>query len=277
MRPEFEITRPLNSSMVGLATLVGIMVTSPQSLLSFEALLCFLTGFFISSYSMILNDYYDLESDRISAPHRVLPSGRMRVKDALLLCCLILFLGLIFSSILGLANLLIATIFSFISWLYSSRAKKEGLIGNFLVSLSVAIPYIYGAVSVGRAWDWFVWILSATSLLSCMGREIVKTIPDVEGDEVRGVMSVARIHGPSFTARLGAEFFISAVVSSQLPNVFGLAGLIYFISIIPVDAFFIYLGLKIVRNPGDALKVKKFALFGMLAGLVAFTVGGVFR
>ena len=263
--------------MVGLATLVGIAVASPRSIFGFESVLCFLTGFFISSYSMILNDYYDLESDMLSAPSRVLPSGRMSPRRAIHLSLLMLSLGLVSAGLLGLGNLLIAGIFSFLSWLYSHSAKKAGLLGNFIVSLSVAIPYVYGAVAVGRGMDEFVWLLSATSFLACLGREVIKTIPDVKGDEVRGVRSVARVHGPEFAARLGALFFVLAVASSLLPVALGLSGLAYTISILPVDAYFLYLSYRIARNFEEALEVKRLALFGMLAGIIAFTLGGIFR
>ncbi|MAH21559.1 MAG: prenyltransferase, partial [Thaumarchaeota archaeon] len=65
-----ELTRPANSIMVGCAVLIGAVVVDPNSLLGVVPLGGFLTGFFVSSYSMVVNDRYDVEVDRINAPQR---------------------------------------------------------------------------------------------------------------------------------------------------------------------------------------------------------------
>ena len=77
-----ELMRPANSLMVGFAVLVGAVVVHPNSLLGVFPLMGFLTGFFISSYSMVVNDRYDVEVDRINAPQRPLPSGKLTEGEA---------------------------------------------------------------------------------------------------------------------------------------------------------------------------------------------------
>src|SRR3972149_6554245 len=42
-----------------------------------ELSLGFACGFFMSATALILNDYFDLEVDRINAPERPLPSGQV--------------------------------------------------------------------------------------------------------------------------------------------------------------------------------------------------------
>jgi len=46
-----------------------------------QALLGFLTGFFISGSANISNDYFDQDVDRINLPARPLPSGRISVSE----------------------------------------------------------------------------------------------------------------------------------------------------------------------------------------------------
>src|SRR5579885_2480953 len=84
LRETLALIRAKNSIMVGFAVLVGIAVAShdPTRLVSRVALLGFLTGFTISSFSMISNDIYDIEVDKLNQPDRPLPSGRVSKKQA---------------------------------------------------------------------------------------------------------------------------------------------------------------------------------------------------
>jgi geranylgeranylglycerol-phosphate geranylgeranyltransferase len=64
-------------------------------------LLGFLCGFFLSSTALILNDYFDLEVDRINAPHRPLPSGIVTKTEVIGLSILTTLLGLAAGLALG--------------------------------------------------------------------------------------------------------------------------------------------------------------------------------
>ena len=73
------IIRPINSLMIGFAVIVG-EVLALNSLPNLNLMILgFLTGFLISSSSMVFNDYFDLEVDRVNVPNRPLPSGRIPV------------------------------------------------------------------------------------------------------------------------------------------------------------------------------------------------------
>jgi len=60
----------------GICVVAGEMLALGRLPTVAEALLGFLTGFFISGSAMISNDYFDLGVDRINRPERPLPSGR---------------------------------------------------------------------------------------------------------------------------------------------------------------------------------------------------------
>lgn len=50
-----------------------------------EIVLGFLSFFFISAASLILNDFFYIENDRINAPDRPLPAGLVTEQDVVLL------------------------------------------------------------------------------------------------------------------------------------------------------------------------------------------------
>ena len=239
----------------------------------------FLTGFFISSFSMVTNDYYDVEVDKINMPSRPLPSGAVSLTSAKWLASLSLVVGLFFAFLTTPIHLAIATIFAVVAWVYNYRGKKHGISGNMLVAISISIPYLYGGLAVGRGLDPLIIFLSLTTFIAATGREVVKGITDLEGDKVRKIWSVARSRGTNEAAWIGSVLFIVAVISSWLPLITSAAGLIYGVLVIIPDGIFIYAAAAMVKRSTAqrARHVKKIALIGMLAGLLAFIFGGTFR
>jgi len=273
------LIRPLNSTMVGFAVIVGMVVSGFPKISYLSAALGFLTGFFISSYSMIVNDKYDIEVDKVNNPTRPLVKGSVSIKEAELAAVTLLALGLAASILLGWLTLLIAAIFALIAWLYNYRVKEYGLLGNALVSASVAIPYIYGAVAIGAADEPLIYFLALTSFLAGLGREVVKTICDVKGDEIREVRSAARMWGAKAAAKISSTFFISAILTSLLPLLLRIVGLVYGVLVSAPICIFVALTIKILKDSSteSAYFVKRIALLGMLLGLIAFMVEGYFR
>ncbi|MEM2211622.1 MAG: UbiA family prenyltransferase [Nitrososphaerales archaeon] len=273
------LMRPINSLMVGFAVVVGIVITSPHMIFSQQSLFGFMTGFFISSYSMVINDFYDLEVDRVNNPYKPLPSGKIKIKFALSLAIMLLLLGLFSAILISILNFIIALIFAIISWIYNAWGKKKGIIGNMMVALSVSIPYIYGSIAIGKLNDLLIWFLALISFIAATGREVVKTISDVEGDKLRDVRSIARVYGIKYAAQLSSTLFLIAVAFSLLPIILKIVGLIYIVLILIPDAIFIYASINILKNYSfkNAIRIKKITLMGMLMGLIAFIIGGAFR
>jgi geranylgeranylglycerol-phosphate geranylgeranyltransferase len=60
-----------------------------------EIVLWFLSIFFISASSLVLNDYIDIESNNINAPERPLPAGLVTERDVVLISILVTMLGFI--------------------------------------------------------------------------------------------------------------------------------------------------------------------------------------
>jgi len=274
-----HLIRPVNSLMVGFAVVVGIAVASVHQLLSFATLMGFLTGFGVSAYSMIINDLYDLDVDRLNRPDKPLPSGRVSPATAMVEALILLAIGLVSAYVLGIPTLLVAAFYAFWSWLYNYRVKESGFLGNTMVATSVAIPYLYGGLSVGVTEDPLLWMMAVTSLLAAVGREVVKTISDVVGDRARRVRSVMVVYGPAVASKVGALFFIASIASSILPLVFRSAGLVYGVVVIIPIAIFAYATKKILKeySAQNAISVKNLALIGMLTGLLAFIAGGILR
>ena len=269
--------------MVGFAVVVGIAAASPGAILSVPIRVIafgFLTGFSISSFSMITNDVYDYEVDKVNQPDRAIASGRISLQRAKALSIPFLAIGLVSSALLGMFNFAIAAVFALIGWYYNYRAKKLGLGGNSLVALSLAIPYIFGSVAVGNYSVNLSYLLALTSFLAGMGREVLKGICDVEGDKIRKVKTVAASRGVKVASVVSASFFVLAIASSALPILFGILGkalYIYLPLILVPDILFGYLAFKTrnISKTSEALRLKSYALIGMMLGLLVYLVAGL--
>jgi geranylgeranylglycerol-phosphate geranylgeranyltransferase len=277
LRGALDLIRPVNCAMIGFAVIVGAFVSKPPSVSVVQLSLGFLTGFFVCAYSMAVNDVYDVEVDRINRPERPIPSGRVSAKDGSNLAYVVLAAG-IACAVLSLNPLavVIAAAYAFLSWLYNSKAKKTGLAGNLIVASSLAIPFIYGgAIGGGSIAGSLLLLMALTAFFSGVGREVVKAMADVEGDAKRDINSVARNRGLVFASRVGAVFFLLAVLTSWVPLVTGLANEVYTFGVVVPDAIFLYLAVAIIarHEPARAYAVKKIALAGMTVGLLVF-IGG---
>ncbi len=278
-RGALDIIRPVNCAMIGFAVIVGAFVSKPTSVSAVQLALGFLTGFFVCAYSMAVNDVYDVEVDKVNRPERPIPSGRVSVKEGSRLAFVVLAVGMA-CAVLSLNPLAvaIAAAYAFLSWLYNGRAKKTGLAGNLIVASSLAIPFIYGgAIGGGSITGSLLLLMALTAFFSGVGREVVKAMADVEGDAKRDVNSLARSRGLAFASRVGALFFLLAVLTSWVPLVTGLANEVYSFGVVVPDAIFLYLAVAIVarHEPASAYTVKKIALAGMTVGLLVF-IGGAF-
>jgi geranylgeranylglycerol-phosphate geranylgeranyltransferase len=265
--------------MIGFAVIVGYFVSKPSAVSPLAIVLGFVTGFAICAFSMVVNDYYDIEVDRVNQPTRPLPSGEVSKSGAVVIAILMLVAGFAATALLlNIGAVLIVALYSLLAWFYDYRAKKYGLAGNLVVASSLAIPFIYGGViSGGKVLDSLLLFMASTSFLAGVGREVVKAMADVPGDQKRGVRSYASVHGLKSAAALGGAFFLFAVVTSLLPLVLIPVSVFYQVGVVLPDVAFVYLAYRILTHPDvkGALSVKKTALMGMLVGLIVF-IGGAF-
>ncbi|NIN52525.1 MAG: prenyltransferase [Nitrososphaeria archaeon] len=277
IRDHTSLLRPFNSFAIGIAVIVGEVVTLRGIPPPKEATLGFLTGFFISSSSMVFNDYFDVEADSMNIPKRPLPSKRISMKEALVAAFLWGIIGVFCSILLGPINTLIALLFWLIGVIYSWVGKATGLLGNLMVSVSVAIPYVFGGAAVGRPSDYVIITFFAVSLLANMGREVAKGIMDMKGDTIRSVKTVALQYGVEAASRLSALFLFTSVVLSWLPYIYGWLGIYYLAFVAVADVAIAYPAIKMILR-GNHIKIRRIKteiLVGMFLGLIAFIVGGL--
>ena len=179
-----EIIRPINSLMMGLAVIVGTIIACNSLELMLHNMIGviwgFLTAFALTAASMVINDVLDVNVDRVNAPWRPIPSGRISLTTAKAYFLALCIIGLLASYFINSLALLVAFISIIISYTYSAWGKRTGLLGNAMVSLCVAIPFIYGSIIIYNSIIPITLIFFTIAFLANMGREVTKGMVDVE-------------------------------------------------------------------------------------------------
>lgn len=273
----WEILRPVNSLMLGLAIVIGALITGGTSVLNepIMLVLAFITGFSLTGASMAINDYFDQKTDEINEPERPLPSGKMEPVEALIITGLLSVIGIGASYLVSIRAFGLSVLAWLLMMSYSAWAKKTGFLGNIIVSTCISLPFIYGGLISGNLFTALNFSLIA--FLSNTGREITKGIVDVEGDAESGVSTVAVYMGKDFAAKFSALFYIGSVGSSLIPIAKDLVSVWYIPFVLITDLGLIHASYSLVNRTSreNARIVKNRVLYLMLVGLIGFALGGL--
>jgi len=266
---------------MGFAVIVGAALASPHSLSVswLNMVYGFVTGFMLTGASMAINDYYDREIDAINEPRRPVPSGLVEPLEAVAFASVLTAVGLVTAYMTNLPCLLLAAFSCLVFFTYTTVGKQSGLPGNFLVSLCVSIPFIYGSLAVAEALEANVLVFALMVFLSNTGREVTKGIVDVEGDKTRNVKTLAVRYGTKTAALSAASFYVFAVALSPIPWVLGIVSF-WFVPLVTVtDVGLVASSVVLVWKDSreNARRVKNASLLWFAIGLIAFIVGTLIR
>jgi len=274
-----RLIRPVNCLVIGFAVLVGILVATPVFSLTektaINGILGFTTAFAFLAAANTVNDYYDREIDAIDKPHRPIPSGLIRPKEALGYAFILSMTGFIAAFLTNTTCLIVATIAWVLFMYYATRGKRTGIFGNFIVSACIALPFIYGGFAVKEELNPVLIIFSTMAFLSTAGREITKGIADIRGDKLHNVKTLAVLFGPKTAAFSAATFYAAAIALSFLPWTLGEVSLWYLPLVIVADGGFLSSSIALLRDHSreNAEKVKNLVRIWMVLGLLAFIAG----
>ena len=271
----WQIIRPINCLMMGLAVIVGAFLTINNQF-SEKLLFGFITSFSLTGASMVLNDYFDREIDAINESNRPIPRGDVSSNQAIIFAIFLTLVGLIFAFITNIPSLITAIIAIIISLTYITKGKSTGLFGNFLVSATVVIPIVYGGLTIGQLqMNSIIFIIII--FFSNTGREIIKGIVDVKGDRTHKIQTIAVKYGERKAAILASFFAIVAVLLSPMPWIFNLVSDFFLPLVIITDIGLITSSIWLIRDYSrkNAKKIKNLNLLWFISGPLAFILGTI--
>lgn len=271
----FKIIRPLNFVISFAAIFTGgIICGVPGSVevLSFAGI----AGALIGSGGNIINDFFDIEIDKVNRPERVLVSGKFLKSHAVILYSAVTFAGLMIS--ISISKLLFIISFSAAAaiFLYSFKLKAVPLAGNLIVSLVTGFALIFGAAAVGKPAMGIIPAIFA--FLVNFVREVLKDIEDLKGDKHAGVIT--------FPARFGVRrskyliTFLTGVLmfATVIPYWLELYKIEYFVIVMcVVNVLFVYF-LREIWAPDFENRIRKLSSLlklNMILGILAIVAGNL--
>ncbi len=226
----------------------------------------------------VVNDIYDIETDKINKPNSCIVGHSLSVKSAWILYSVIILISIVvsyqFSQQYAIINLSIITLL----FLYAAQLKGMPLIGNIVVALCsaavVAICVLLIAFDTKPAIMNFTGYIVFSFFISLI-RELVKDMQDVEGDLAAGLKTypiVAGIKGTKIMIYIitGIEIMLCGLYSflswgldlyagSALMGIITL-GLLYFINHISKT--------KSKEEYGASSKLLKYIMFAGVINLI---------
>lgn len=231
----------------------------------------FLSIFSISASILVLNDYFDVETDRINAPHRPIPSNVVTPSEALILSIVLLSAGLILSYLISAIAFISALVLLIIGFLYNRKFKKSGLPGNLMVSFSVGMTFVFGGISVGLPFSKAALFFGVIGALVDLGEEIAADSMDMEGDKLIKSNSLAIKYGKETALKISGYIFSFVILLSLIPFLLGWFSMVYLIPIGIMDFAIGYSALKLVNSKGEeGRKHIRWIYLGATFGLLIF-------
>ncbi len=257
-----------------------------------------LSTLLIAAAGYMINDYFDVKTDKINRPETVVVDVSIKRRWAMILHILFSATGLLLGIFIALKchNLKLVT-FQLLSilllWFYSTNFKKQLLVGNIVVSLLTAtipvMPMVYDFyLSAGTAP--LIGSMTSTALkplviitfgyagfafLTSFAREVVKDMEDYKGDIQTGCKTMPIVWG-IITSKVVTFFVIVITIGMLL-----LAGirfyylqqalaLYYIIGLLLLPLTILLILIMRAKSSGDFKMASLLLKFIMLFG-IAFT------
>ncbi len=229
--------------------------------------------FLITGAGNGINDYYDIEIDRINKPERPIPSCRISKSKAFYFSISLFAVGTMIAFFINTICGAIALFNSLLLIFYAATLKRTALIGNLSVGYLTGSTFLFGgAVFYTNGGIEAVSVLFLLATLATVAREIVKDIEDIEGDRQDGASTLAISIGPEKAAYIASIIGFIAVLASPLPYLQSLLSVRYLAVVFIADILFVVAVAGILKEKNAAKSSRLFKM-AMFAALIAFLVG----
>jgi geranylgeranylglycerol-phosphate geranylgeranyltransferase len=225
LRELWALTRFEHALMLAIAVLIGeAIVLGGMPPLKAAILLSILVPVLSEAGSFALNDYLDIETDRINKKaDRPLVKGTLTPEFALYLSVACIISSVILAYFINIPALAIALVFNALAILYNWKLKDLPLLGNIYIALTMGIPFVFGNYVVSPFLTPLAVALALLGFVSGLAREIIKSVQDMEGDRMaRKSETLPMKIGARQSVIIACAFYVLFILLSLVPFTLGL-------------------------------------------------------
>ncbi|MFH1222556.1 MAG: UbiA family prenyltransferase [Candidatus Micrarchaeota archaeon] len=271
-----KLTRIEHGVLYTIAVFMGIIIAGkiPDAPV---LLLALLIPLFSEMGAFALNDYFDIAADRANKQlDRPLVSGKIKPSFALWFSAACIILSIILAYFISLPIFLLTLLLNILAVAYNAKLKELPLVGNFYIAFTIGIPFLFGNLVVAQTLLIPNIILFVLGLVAGLGREIIKSIEDMEGDkQARKAKTLPLVIGEKPSLAIAVLLFLLFIPLAWLPFFYGLRGNI-------ISYIFVAAGvLCILANIYYALKynyknARTLSLIAFFFGLIGYLLSTAF-
>ena len=178
----------------------------------------------VMSNSMVLNDLFDIELDKINNPDRPLVNGQITRQEAIRFSAILFilsewlslrYLNLAAQRVVHVANLLIV--------FYTPIFKRIPFFKNVVCAGLIAFSTVFTGIAIGSSSKKnyeLLAVLFKTIFFGSLNVEILMDIIDMDGDKKNGVNTLPNLFGPEFAWNAANNISLFAILTTSFSVAF---------------------------------------------------------
>lgn len=277
-----KLVRFEHAIMFALSVLIAeIMAAKGMLTLTPAIIFSLFVPVFSEMGAFAMNDLLDIETDRLNRKKgRPLVTGELSEKFALIVTVISFILALVFAAFISPFIFLFTLAINLLAIAYNVLLKDLPLVGNVYIAFTMAIPFVFGNYVVSDVLNPANLLVAALAFVVGLGREIVKSVEDVEGDrKARRSKTLPVLIGSEKSLTVSGILYALFAILSVVPYYLYLDTGIGFGFVLVADAVFLYSSVALIfsRRKNQFLKISRnlslFALFIGLMGILLSVLG----
>jgi 4-hydroxybenzoate polyprenyltransferase len=225
----------------------------------------------VAAGGYIINDYFDVQIDRINRPTQQLVGKRVPRRRALLLHWILSTVGVLLGVWAGQKVGLLELVAASLLYLYSAVLKRSPGWGNALIAGLTASGLLVPWLIFGHARP-VLWVYVGFSFLVSMLREIIKDAEDMRGDAAFGCRTIPLVYGLPTTRRWARTLLVLLVAAAiGLPVLTNSMAALYNLVLL-APAFYFIKDLQGADTRHDFRKLSRLAKIIMALGVLGMVV-----
>ncbi|MBX2977157.1 MAG: geranylgeranylglycerol-phosphate geranylgeranyltransferase [Ignavibacteriaceae bacterium] len=269
-----RLTRPLNGVISFISILLAIYIAGGVSISLINYIIAATAGMLTGAAGNVINDFFDVEIDKINRPDRMIASGKISKTSALKFYLMLIVAALILSLSLNVEAFIVVAVASIFIFFYSSKWKRLPLIGNVVVSSVTGFAFIYGGIVVGNILPTIFPALFA--FMTTLIREIVKDIQDIEGDKARELKTFPISYGEKKSIKLINILTLILILMTTFPfflSLYKIEFLVFVMMIVNPLLIRTVKMLSVAKTSNDFYKVSSLIKIVMILGIIGIILG----
>lgn len=268
-----KITRPLNTAITFCVVVVAILISQKYPTKISLILLASLTAALTAAAGNVINDLFDIETDKTAHPDRVLTKGTLTKTEAKSEYFLLNSIAAIIAVSLSTTPFVIVLLSISLLYIYSAYLKRIILVGNITVAALAGLAFIYGGVVTNNPKA--AVIPAFFAFFINLIREIVKDIQDIDGDKKQKIITFPVRYGIQPAKKSAAILIIILIAFTFYPFIFQVYKIEFFVIVmIFVNPVFIICVKNLLqKKAADIALTSNLLKSNMIIGLIAIYLG----